>query len=132
MIRAAEKQNILLQWLSWQFVETPKGILRGWRNILVFNFEYFSIPLLFKTFFAYWRQYRWYYPRSFDIGKYAEVIFSNIISRVLGAIVRSAMIVLGILVEIIIFLIGALVFLVWVLLPALIFFGLWQGIRLFF
>lgn len=132
MTTSSVNENLILVWLSWQFVETPKGILRGWRNILVFNFEYFSIPLLFKTFFAYWRQYQWHYPRGFDAGQYLEVFFSNMISRLLGAIVRSLMIVLGFLVEIIIFFAGLFVLIIWFFLPALVLFSLGQGIRLFF
>ncbi|MBI4359216.1 MAG: hypothetical protein HY577_01330 [Candidatus Nealsonbacteria bacterium] len=132
MVEATEKKNLLSQWLSWQFVETPQGILRGWKNILVFNFGYFSVPLLFKTFFAYWRNYQWRYPRGFDIWQYFEVFFSNMISRLLGAFVRGVMILLGLLIEVIIFFVGLSVLLAWFFLPALVLLGLGQGIRLFF
>ncbi len=112
-------QNIIFLWLAWYFIETPKQILRGWKNILIFNLNYFSIPLLFKTLFSYWHQYRWYYPRGFDIGQYLEVFFSNLISRILGAIMRMFMIVFGIVVEIIIFIIGMIIFIAWLAMPSL-------------
>jgi len=113
-------QNIIFLWLAWYFIETPKQILRGWKNILGFNLNYFSIPLLFKTLFSYWHQYRWYYPRGFDIGQYLEVFFSNLISRILGAVMRIFMIVFGVAVEIIILVIGLIILIAWLAMPALI------------
>ncbi len=125
-------QNIIFLWLAWYFIETPKQILRGWKNILIFNLNYFSIPLLFKTLFSYWHQYRWYYPRGFDIGQYLEVFFSNLISRILGAIMRMFMIVFGIVVEIIIFIIGMIIFIAWLAMPALTILAVLKGISLIF
>ncbi len=124
--------NILFTWVNWYFTEVPQAILRGWKNILAFNLNYFSLPLLLKTLFSYWRQYRWYYPRGFDIAKYAEVSFSNLISRVLGAVIRIFILFLGIAAEIIIFVAGAIVLIIWLIMPLLVVFGLWQGLRLSF
>ena len=73
-------QNIFIQYFLWYFHDVPKEILKGWRNFLVFNFNYFSIPLLLKTFFSHWRQYKWSYGRGFDIARYLEAFFSNLIS----------------------------------------------------
>jgi len=84
---------ILIQYLSWHFFDVPKDILRGWKNFLKFGLNYFSISLLFKTLFSHWRKYRWFYPKGFDIGKYIEVFFSNLISRILGAILRIFLII---------------------------------------
>jgi len=125
-------QNIVFLWLVWYFVETPKRILRGWKNILSFNLNYFSVPLLFKTMFSYWHQYRWYYPRGFDIGQYLEVFFSNLISRILGAIVRIFMIVFGVVAEIIIFIIGIIILAAWLFMPVLIVSAVLKGISLIF
>jgi len=125
-------QNIIFLWLVWYFIETPKQILRGWKNILDFNLNYFSIPLLFKTLFSYWHQYRWYYPRGFDIGQYLEVFFSNLISRILGAIMRIFMIVFGIIVEIIIFIIGLIMLIAWLAMPGLIILAVLKSISLIF
>ena len=125
-------QNIILLWLVWYFIETPQQILKGWKNILSFNFNYFSIPLLFKTLFSYWHQYRWYYPRGFDIGQYLEVFFSNLISRILGAIIRIFMIIFGIIIETLIFIIGIILIIIWLMMPALIVLTIFKGINLIF
>lgn len=125
-------QNIVLLWLYWRFIEAPKQIFKGWKNILVFNWNYFSVSLLFKTLFSYWHQYRWHYPRGFDVGKYLEVFFSNMISRVMGAIVRIFMILFGIIVQLIILIIGIAILAVWLTMPLLIALGALKSIELLF
>lgn len=125
-------QNIVIQYLFWQFFEMPGAILRAWRNFLLFNLNYFSVPLLLKTFFSHWRRYRWSYGKGFDLGRYLETFFSNLISRILGAFVRSFAIVMGILSEIGILLGGMIVFLGWLILPVFLIAGLVFGIRIIF
>jgi len=124
------RQNILFQWIFWYFLEAPRGILKGWKNILSFNLNYFSVPLLLKTLFSYWHQYQWSYPRGFDLAKYLEVAFSNLLSRFLGAIVRLTMITFGIIIEILIFFVGIIVLLAWFLMPWLALLAFTKGFNL--
>lgn len=130
MIEAGQKQNIILQYLSWHFFDVPRDILRAWKNFLRFYLHYFSIPLLIKTFFSPWRGYKWHYGRGFDIGKYLETLFSNLVCRSIGAILRFFLILIGVFVEIFIVLFGFFVFLGWFLLPIFLIFGLYHGIRI--
>jgi len=124
--------NIFSQWLCWQFFEVPKEILKIWRNFLLFNLNYFSIPLLVKTFFSHWRKYKWFYGRGFDIGKYFEVFVSNLISRIFGAITRGFLIFAGLIIEILIFFAGLVVFLCWLFLPFFLIAGLIIGLKFIF
>lgn len=122
-------RNILIQYLIWYFFDVPKEILKGWKNFLLFNLNYFSIFSLLKTFFSHWRQYKWDYGRGFDISRYLEAFFSNLISRILGAIMRTFLISLGILCEIFIIILGAIIFLIWIFLPVLMLSGLYFSIK---
>jgi len=124
------RQNTLLKYVWWHFFEMPKNILKGWINYLRFGLNYFSVGLLFKTLLSPWRNYKWFYPKAFDIGKYFEVAFSNLISRVLGLIPRSVLIVVGIVCEVFILLAGFVVFVIWLVLPILLILGIYHGIRL--
>lgn len=126
------KQNILFQWLSWHFFEASRGILKAWRNFLKFNLNYFSIPLLLKTLFSPWRRYRISYGKGFDIGRYFEAFFSNLIFRILGAIMRIFLIIIGLILEIFIILAGATVFIGWIVLPCLLILGLIFGFKIIF
>jgi len=122
--------KIFSQFIFWYFFEVPKKILKAWKNFLSFNLEFFSLSLLFKTFFAPWRKYIWAYPKSFDLTKYLEVFFSNLISRALGMIIRAALIFIGVLTQILIFLIGMIVLFGWLILPGLLWIGLGFGLKM--
>jgi len=126
------KQNIFWQWISWQFFEMPGNILKAWRNFLNFGLYYFSTPILLKSLFSPWKRYYWVHPKGFDIGKYLEIIISNLFSRFLGAILRFFLIIIGLLVEIFLFFAGLSVFLGWFVLPVLLLMGLWFGIKIIF
>jgi len=132
MVEIAKKQNIYLQWFVWQFFETPRTILTAWKNFLKFYLNFFSIPLLIKTFFSPWRGYKWSYGKGLDIGRYLETLISNLICRVLGAVLRFFLILIGILVEILIIFFGLIIFLGWFVLPIFLIFGICHGFRIFF
>jgi len=125
-------QNILFQYFSWQFFDVPKKLIKAWKNFLLFNLNYFSIPLLVKTLFAPWRKYKMSYGRGFDAGRYAEAFLSNLIFRILGAIVRIFLIIIGLFVEILIIFGGIIVFFGWLILPALLIWGLIFGFKVLF
>lgn len=130
MTEISKKQNIFFQWLSWQFFEVPVNILKAWKNFLLFNLNYFSLSLLLKTFFSPWRKYRWSYGKGFDIERYLEAFFSNLISRLFGAILRTILIFIGVGAEVLIFFIGLFVFLSWIVLPAFLIIGLYYGFKI--
>jgi len=112
-----QKQNIFSQFFFWYFIEMSKNILKTWKDIFRFYLNYFSIPLLLKTFFAPWRHSSSSYPKGFDLGKYSEILISNLISRSVGMILRFFLILTGLLVEILIALAAALTLFTWLTLP---------------
>jgi len=125
-------QNILWQWICWHFFDVPKELIRAWKNFLLFNLNYFSVPILLKTFFSYWRRYKWSYGRGFDLKRYFEAFTFNLISRILGACVRGILIFIGIIAEVFIFIGGIIVFAGWLLLPAFLIIGLFYGFKILF
>lgn len=130
MIEVAQKQSLFSQWFGWHFFEVPSSILKAWGNFLRFNLNYFSIPLLLKTFFSHWHRYYWTYPRGFDIGKLLEVFFSNLVSRFLGALMRFFLIMLGLLMETFIAAGGIVIFFGWLVFPLALILGLGWGIKI--
>lgn len=132
MTQVEKKQNIFLQTLEWQYLDVPVFILRVWRNYLRFYLNYFSIHLLIRTLFAPWRRYKWSMGRGFDIGRWVEATISNTISRVLGAIMRTSLILVGIIIELFVFISGVFIFVLWLILPFLIIGGFCFGIKIIF
>ncbi len=124
--------NIFLQALAWQFIDMPKGILKGWRNFLLFNLNYFSVPILLRTFVSPWRRYSYNYGKLFEIKRNFEAFISNAMSRIIGAVLRSFFIALGFFVEVLIIVAGAIIFIGWLLLPVLLLVGFLFGLTLIF
>jgi len=129
MWKVAEEKNIIFLWILWHFVRGPREIYERFRNIFVFSLNYFSIPFLFKTFFAPWRRYRFSYGRGFDVGRFFEVFVFNTFSRAMGAIIRLFVILLGVVTQIVIFVMGAISLVVWIILPVVTIVGVIIGLQ---
>ncbi|HHE76506.1 MAG TPA: hypothetical protein ENL27_00760 [Candidatus Parcubacteria bacterium] len=124
--------NIVFRFLAWQFSVAPRKIIEAWRNFLLFNFNYFSISFLLRTFFFPWRRYADSYGKIFEFKKNFQVFTFNTMSRIIAMIARAFFILLGVFSEILIFFIGAIALICWFLLPILLFVGFLIGLKLIF
>jgi len=115
-----KKDDILISWFVWQFYEMPKFLFGVWNNYFIFATNLFSLPLLLKTFLAPWRKYNWSYPKGFNIQEFFNTLISNFFSRIIGAIMRTVLIIVGILFQIFIAVAGLVIFLAWLLFPFII------------
>jgi len=123
---------LLVRYLRWHFGKQTRKILRGWKNFLAFGVYFFSITLLLKTLFSPWRRISWSAGRGFDLWEQFLVLFSNLFSRLLGAMVRIPVILMGIFFELLVLAFGAGLFLLWLVLPLLLIFCFILGLILSF
>ena len=123
---------LVVDYVVWHFFIAPLEILKAWRNVFLYSVTYFSTLVLLRNLFSPWHRSEWNYSKTFDIGQFIETFISNIISRVLGAIVRICMIIFGIAGEICIFFAGIAVFIFWLLTPFLIAGGFFYGFTILF
>jgi hypothetical protein len=130
MEKVFREKSFISLWFQWHFFCVPKKIIKGWKNFLIFNLDFFSIRFLFKTIFSYWHKYRWCYDKSFSFKNRLNVLFSNFISRFLGFLIRILIIIFGLAVEFFIILIGFFILIAWVLIPFLLMIGIIFGIIL--
>jgi len=119
----SNSQNILSDWFFWHFYEMPKFLLKVYKNYILFALNYFSLPILLKSFFAPWRKYRWNYPKGFDIGEFFSTLISNAFSRVLGAIMRIVLIIVGAAFQVFVIFTGLIIFLLWIFIPFIVIAG---------
>jgi len=119
----AKPENILTSWLLWQFYEMPRFLFGVWNNYMMFASNFLSFNLLLRTFFSPWRRYKWSYPRGFDITEFFNTLISNVFSRVLGAMMRTVLIVMGAILQVSVAVIGLVLFIGWIIMPALIIAG---------
>lgn len=123
MVGRILRHNIVSLWINWQFFDAPGNILLAWKNFLRFNLEYFSIPILVRTFFSPWHRYRMFFGRRFDPRRYFEAFVFNSMSRSIGALLRLFFIIFGLLAEVVIVFAGPIILLSWLVLPLLL--ALW-------
>lgn len=69
------------------------------------------------------------YGRGFDFNRYFQAFTFNAISRGLGAIMRTVLILLGLATEAVLLLGGAITLLIWLTLPLILVLGLLFGLR---
>lgn len=109
--------NIFTKYLYWQLIITPKKVLSILKNYLCFGFEFFSIKETLCSLFSPWRRYLWDYGRGFDIARYLEVFLSNVITRIIGFVMRLFLISFFIIYEIIVLVLGIILFFASIIYP---------------
>lgn len=123
---------VFFEYLIWHFKDAPLAICRAWRNYLYFALNYFSVPLLLRTFFSPWRRYAASYGKGFNPKRFVETLVFNLMSRVIGVVFRFVFIIIGILAEAGLFGLGLAVLVLWLILPILLCVFLITGIKLLF
>ena len=113
--------------LKWKFIDSNLDFLKAWFEFLKFGLNIFSVPLLLRTFFWPWHRYQSAYPSGFNPKGVFIAFFGNIMSRVVGMILRTFFILIGLIFEIFILLFGFVLFLIWFILPFLALYFLYIG-----
>lgn len=111
--------NILIKYLHWQIISSPKKMLGIIGNYLVFGVEFFSIRESLGSLISPWRRQSWSYGRGFDIGRYFETLISNLITRIIGLIMRLIIIIMFLMYEAFFLIIGIILFLIVLTYPIL-------------
>jgi len=117
---------------SWHYREAPAAIVHIWFTMLRYIEQTFAIRLHAKTLFTPWHRIQEHDHKKFDLEGWAADTLVNIISRLLGFIFRSTLILLGLLISFIHCLALILVLVVWFLAPILLFGLLAGGLTLMF
>lgn len=85
--------------LRWFYIDEPRRILQTGRNFLIFGWHFFSIGYFLPRLFSPWHRDLSGYGRGLDLKRILHVLGWNLISRLIGAILRIAVIILGIAFE---------------------------------
>ena len=123
------KKALLIQYLIWHFYDVPMETITGWKNFLIFTFNYFSIDILIFTFFSHWHKYSLKYGKTISPSWYFEVFVFNMMSRIIGMMLRIFLIMFGIISELFVFFFGIEFLAFWLLLPLILFFSFLYGLR---
>ncbi len=116
-MQTVTNKNLTAMWLDWHFSQMPAFLLQLWQNYFWFTWDFFSIKLLLLTLFSTWRQTETHYSKRFSIGDYFAGLIYNMYSRLMGAMVRLAVVAIGLVAQMTVVLLGVAVFMVWYTLP---------------
>ncbi len=109
-----------LGYLKWHYSKAFFSIFSFWKNILFFLFHFFSIKSLLVNFFAPWKRLADNYPKRFNLQIYFFTFLLNMITRVIGMILRTFVLIVGIFTCLVYIIFLPLTIIIWLALPIIV------------
>ena len=124
--------SILHHYLLWHYRSAFDEILHIWKNLVWFTFHFFSIPQLLRSYFQPWKRMTESRGRTFNFEDLAGFVIINLISRILGMIIRTGIIIAGIVALILLTVGIILTYIFWLLAPVILVLSMYYGLILIF
>ncbi len=124
--------SILHHYILWHYTKAFGEIRHVWSNFFWFVLYFFSIPQLLRSYFSPWKRMTEERGKTFNFEDLAGFIIINLISRLVGALLRSFIILAGILALIIVSLGRIVTYIFWLLAPLLLLACMFYGLVLIF
>ncbi len=124
--------SILHHYLLWHYTYALLEIFHIWNNFFWFIINFFSLPQLIRSYFAPWKRMTEDRGQTFNFEDLAGFVVIGLISRIVGMILRTTIILFGTTALILLTIGGLLVYLFWLLAPAVLIGSLLYGIILMF
>jgi hypothetical protein len=124
--------SVLHHYLIWHYSRAFAEIFHVFKNFFWFTSNFFSLKQLLRSYFSPWRRITEERGRTFSFEDLASYLIINLISRIIGFILRTVIILTGLAPLIILCLLVVMVYIAWVMAPLLIFACLYFGIKLLF
>ncbi|MGE5392667.1 MAG: hypothetical protein ACM3NH_02895 [Candidatus Saccharibacteria bacterium] len=87
------------KFFSWYLLQVPMKLVDSERILVVWIWRFFSVGFFILRVFSPWHKDITGYGRGFDLGVWLHAFGWNLISRLIGAILRLFLIVLGLILE---------------------------------
>lgn len=91
-------KSIIRIFVQWFFAQAPLAILGVGQNFLLWAWHFFSIGYFLPRLFSPWHRDLAPYGRGFDFQRFLHIWGWNLISRVIGAVLRLVVVVAGLIV----------------------------------
>ena len=112
--------SIIHDYFVWHYTQAWWQMWGVWRNFLFVVVHYFSIPQLMKSWFAPFKRTVEGRGDKFSLEDLAAYIIINFLSRVVGAIARTGIIVIGLIALLLTIVGGFVTYLFWMVAPFMI------------
>ncbi len=111
---------ILHHYLIWHYSHAYLEFSHVWLNILWFITRFFSIIDLMKSWLSPWKRMTEERKKAWDVEEFLGSVVINVLSRIIGALMRTIIITIGLLALTFVLVGGVMVYLIWTIAPALI------------
>ena len=122
--------SVAHQYLLWHYSRAFGEIFHVWLNFIWFVIHFFSLPQMIRSWFSPWKRMVEGRGRKWNLEDLAAFIVIGIISRIIGAILRTLVIITGLASLFIAIAGGVAVFVFWLGAPLIIIGLLGFGIAL--
>ena len=124
--------SILHHYTLWHYTRAFTEILHVWSNLFWFVVNFFSLSQLARSFFSPWKRITESRGKTFSFEDLAGFIIINLISRIIGMMLRTAIILSGVA-TLLLLTIGIIaVYIFWITAPLLIIASLYFGLNFMF
>lgn len=124
-----ERSFVIVDYFRWHYTTAFRDVFIVWLNLVWFVMHFFSIPLLLRTLFAPWKRISEVYGRT-GLEDLMATLLVNTMTRIVGAVIRFAIILVGCLVLLVVCLGLAAVLVAWVVLPLFVVYIALYGVTL--
>jgi hypothetical protein len=120
---------LIPEYFVWHYTTALRLCLNIVSNFIWFTYNFFSIPILLKSFFSPLKHAEEHFKSSFRHTLPIEVIIAELVSRFVGLVFRACVIFFGVTLSVAIALIGLCFFVFWLFLPFIIIALIFEGIN---
>lgn len=116
----------------WHYGRAYKNIINLWMNIFWFEYHFFSIGILGSTLFSPFRRIREEYVGGRGPSEFFASLAVNIIMRIVGAIIKTFIIVVGLFGMAVVLAVGIILLVIWTFMPMILIVMLFNGVLIAF
>jgi hypothetical protein len=124
--------SIVHHYLLWHYTSAFKEILHVYKNFMWFVVHYFSLPQLLRSYISPWKRMTEDRGQTLSFEDLAGFVIINLISRIIGMILRTMIIVSGTLALVLLTAGLILTYCFWLFAPALLLVFIYYGLVLIF
>lgn len=124
---------ILTNYLIWHYSKALVSLFGLYRNFVLFLYNFFSLPVLIRTWLSPWRRLNENYPKNFiDFNAIFEALIVNTLMRAVGFIMRTVVIIVGFISILLLTIVFPFILVGWLILPFLVVLLFLLGVGLLF
>ncbi|MCA9363291.1 hypothetical protein KC851_03145 [Candidatus Kaiserbacteria bacterium] len=109
--------SVMQNYLLWHYSRAWGEIFHVWFNFLWFTIHFFSIPQLARSWFAPWKRITEDRGDRWSFEDLAGYVIIGLLSRLVGFIIRTLVILIGLIALTLVIVGGAGFFVIWLTLP---------------